>query len=418
MLGGGNGGVRVALDLAKKKNTHVILIDQGDYHSLPPQYYELATLFREEKHGETSREVRREFHRYFSVDSIPLKDIFHGLGVEVVRGHVEHVSPTNSCVTLAQGLRVEYDWLVVALGSRTNYFGIPHLEQNSFGLKTIAEALNIRDRVDELFYSHPKDKKITVVVGGGGFTGVELACELVGYMRKLGRIHGHLEGQWNCIIVEAGAAIFGGASLWVQKKSQLRLQKLGVTVLLNSPIVDVWPNLLYMGGPDNEKKRSLTFDLLVWTAGVKGSCMGEIIEGSTLDKKNCIGVDGTLRVSPHKNIFAIGDIASFVNPKTSKFIGMTAQNAIHEAKYVARVIQKLIADDRAAVTPYEPKFANYIIPLGGKYALLETAHFHASGVLVWALKYLVLARYLFSILPGRRALTLCLRELAIFSKND
>ncbi len=97
---------------------------------------------------------------------------------------------------------------------------------------------------------------------------------------------------------------------------------------------------------------------------------------------------------------------------------MTAQNAIDEARYVSRSLKKLISNKNATLDLYQTKSASFIIPLGGKYALLETSRFRASGLWVWALKYLVLLRYLYSILPWRRALVLTWRELVLFTKND
>lgn len=416
VLGGGYGGTRVALDLARKKVAKIILIDPNSYHALPTQYYELATLFREEKHKEDTRELKREFRRIMISSSAALENIFFGLDVQLIKARAERVDSQNSSVILEGGRVIHYQWLVVAVGSQTNYFGIPHLEQNSIGLKSVNEALNVRNRVDELFLSTPKHKKITIVIGGGGFTGVELACELVGYMKKLSRIHGHPAGNWNCIIVEAGHVVLGATSLWVQKKVQKRLRELGVTVLLASPIIDVWPNLMYIG--DAKEKRALAFDLLVWTAGVKGACAADIIDGVTLDKRNCISPDATLRVPRREKIFVIGDASSSVDPKTGSPVPMTAQKAICEARYVSRAISKLIKNANASLTPHKPKSTSFIIPLGGKYAIVETPFFHMAGFLPWILKYIVLLRYLRSILPLRRVLSLIGRELALYTKND
>lgn len=410
--------MRVALDLARKRAAKIILIDPNDYHSVHSQYYELATAFRVEPKDETQREERRAFHNMFRTAAIPLKDIFAGLDVQVIKSRAERVDSKKSAVILEGGRVIHYEWLVIAIGSQTNYFGIPHLEQNSIGLKSVTEAMNVRDRVDELFLSSPKHKKINIVVGGGGFTGVELACELVGYMKKLSRIHNHPAGNWNCIIVEAGPAVLGATSMWVQKKVQKRIRKLGITLLLDSPIVDVWPNLMYIG----KEKRAFPFDLLVWTAGVKGACPIDIVDGIALDKRNCIFPDSMLRVSVHENIFVLGDAATTLDPKTASPVPMTAQKAIHEARYVSRALRQIIKNNQQAggttLAPYRTKSSSFIIPLGGKYAVVQTPHFRAAGFLPWALKYIVQLCYLRSILPIRRAFALVGRELALYTKND
>jgi len=414
ILGGGFGGVRVALDLARKRAAKIILIDPNDYHSVHSQYYELATAFRAERKGETQREERRAFHDMLRTATVPFEHIFAGLDVQTIKSRAERVDPKKSAVILEGGRVIHYEWLVIAIGSQTNYFGIPHLEQNSLGLKSITEAMNVRDHVDELFLSSPKHKKINIVVGGGGFTGVELACELVGYMKKLSHTHNHPMGNWNCIIVEAGPAVLGSTSAWVQKKVQKRIRKLGITLLLNSPIVDVWPNLMYIG----KEKRAFPFDLLVWTAGVKGSCPIDIVEGTMLDKRNCIFPDLTLRVPMQESIFVLGDAATTLDPKTANPVPMTAQKAIHEARYVSRALRRLIKDKKTHIVSYVPKSSSFIIPLGGKYAVVQTPYFHVAGFLSWALKYVVLLRYLRSILPIRRAIAFVGRELALYTKND
>ena len=415
ILGGGFGGVRVALDLAKRRAANIVLIDRNSYHSLPTHYYEVATAFEPEHKNESRMDRSKIFHELIRSAAIPLEDIFGRFdAVKLVRGEVSRVDPKTRRVILEGGRVFSYDYLVIALGSATNYFGISHLEDNSLGLKTVMEAANVRNRIDELFLQTPKHKKVRVVVGGGGFTGVELAAELVGYMNKLAQIHACPHGHWECVIVEAGPTVLGVSPEPIRRMAQRRLQRLGVTVLCDSPIVDVWPNLIHIG----KEKRPFPFDLLVWTAGVKGACTGDIIEGALLDKKHCVNVTDTLHVGSYADIFTVGDVAGTLDPKTRAPMPMTAQKAIHEAKYVARAIIKLSKNPKTVLRPYFPKYSSYIIPLGGKFALLDTPLAKTSGFFVWALKYVVLLRYLKSILPIRRALWLLAGELALFTKND
>ena len=411
ILGGGYGGIRAALDLGKTRRARVLLIDKNRYHTLPSQFYELGSLFRKEDRAATREEFRKLFHSA----AIPYADIFQKYGdIEFIEAAVEAVEPELALVMLKGGRQVKYQWLVVALGSQTNYFNIPHLERNAIGFKSIEEVFNIRDRIDELFYSTPKHKKITVGVGGGGVTGCEFASELVGYMQKLSKTHSRPVGAWSCVLVEASQNVLGASSPWIQQKARSRLHKLGVTILTESLIVDVWPGLIYIGG----ERRSLGYDLLVWTAGVKGAYENEIIRGILPEKKNCLSVGTALEVKQHSNIFAIGDIAASQDSLTGAFLPMTAQKAVYEGAYVAMAINRLIQNPQKQIERYQPKRSSYIIPLGGKYALLETPHLHLSGFAVWILKYIVLLRYLLSILPPAKALRLMLRELALYTRND
>jgi NADH dehydrogenase len=415
ILGGGFAGVRVALDLARRKSAKIILIDKSPYHAMHGQFYELASFFHKERHGETTGEIKRDFHNSLNSASIAYDDIFHRHpSVEVMRAQVVKVKPRESMVLFADGRGLYYDWLIYALGSETNYFNIPHLEQNAFGLKTPEDALNIRDRIDELFYHAPKHKKITVVISGGGFTGIELAGELVGYMKKLAVLHHHPVGNWACIVMEASSSILSTSSVWAQQKAKKRLARLGVTVILDHSIVDVLPNLLYAG----KERQPLAFDILIWTAGVQGSSMSALIEGVEPSEKRCIPVDETLRMKDAPNIFVAGDSAATLDQKTKQPIPMTAQKALHEASYISRALLALIENPKTKLAKYRPKLSSYIIPLGGKYAILETPHIRASGCLVWALKYAVTFKYLISIVPFRKAFSVLMREIQLYTKND
>ncbi len=415
VLGGGYAGVRVALDLARQKSAKVILIDKNPYHALPTQYYELATFFRNEPRVETIQQLKGGFHNALYSAVISLKELFAKYpDVEVMQATVSLVRPKDSCIVLADGRRLYYEWLVFALGSQTNYFNIPHLEQNALGLKTPEEALNVRDQLDELFYKSPKQKKITVVIGGGGFTGSELAGEVVGYMRKLAREHQHPAGHWSCVVVEAGSSVLGTSSAWAQRKAKARLSRLGVTFLFDHAIVDVWPNLLYIG----QERRPLPFDLLVWTAGVKGSCLGDLIEGIAPSKKNCVPVNNTLRIEGLENIFVAGDVAATVDSKTKTPMPMTAQKALQEAKYISRSLKNLIQNPKAKLKSFEPKSSSFIIPLGGKYALLETPYVKLSGSLIWVLKYIVVFKYLITIMSPWKSFGFLMSEIRLYTKND
>ena len=415
ILGGGYGGIRVARYLAKKKAARIILIDRNPYHMLYAQFYEMATLFRPEQLPEIKKQQRIENHELLTSSAIPLRDIFAPFpDVKIERGEVTSVDPEAHAVIFGTGRKLYYNYLVAALGSKTNYFSIPHLEQNSIGLKSINEAANIRNRIDELFLTTPKHKKITVVIGGGGFTGVELAGELVGYMKKLSLLHGRPIGNWACVIVEAGAGVLGTSTPWVRARAAHRLKELGVTVLTGSAISDVWPNLLYLG----KEKRPFGFDLLVWTAGVKGACEGSIIHWAGVDKKMCLIVDQYLRVQPYENIFTVGDTAATIDADTGASIPMTAQKALHEAGYVARALCRLIKNPKASFAPYTSKSPKFIIPVGGKFALLEASGLRWAGFFAWALKYLVLIKYLVTILPLGKSLRYAAHELRLFIRND
>jgi NADH:ubiquinone reductase (H+-translocating) len=414
IIGGGYGGLRVAFDLAKKKAARIIIIDKNSSHTLPSYLYELATFYREELSGETDKEKWRYFRKLLDTVAVPYSLLFKKTPyIKYEQGTVSRVQPSENKIIFSDGRALIYDYLVVASGSKTNYYDIPHLSDNSIGLKTTDEALNIRNRVDELFSAYPKKKSITIIIGGGGPAGVELSGELIGYMRKLSQQHSHPIGNWRCIIVEAEPSVLSKFPKHVQRLASERLEKLGVTILSNSKVTDVWPNML-----TTSDQRSIPFDLLIWTAGVQGACDGSILYEASFAKNSCLVVDSTLRILPYQNIFTLGDVAASSDPKTGETLPMTAQKASTEGGYVARSLMKLFKNESAELVKYEPGNSKYIIPIGGKFAILSSGRFSFSGVTPWLLKYIVLFRYLRSILPITHAISFTFRQMRLYIRND
>jgi len=415
ILGGGHGGVRAALDLLRAKCARVILIDRERHHATPAYLYEIATFFRNEK-KETKREQELFYKMLLRSVTIPYHLIFEGYReIKIEQGTATRIEPKENKVVMSDGRVVHYEWLIVATGSTTNYFDVPHLKDNSYGLKSIPEAFNIRNKVDELFSSAPKHKTINLVIGGGGPTGVEFAAELVGYAKKLAKLHAHPIGNWHCTIVEQEKTVLSKFSRGVQGRAHRRLSQRGVSVLTESKIVDVWPNVLQL---DGKEKAKIPFDLLVWTAGVQGACSSEILYGAHFVKNSCVVVDTALRVAPEANIFTIGDGAASVHPKTGAALPMTAQKAIWEGAYVGRLLMRFIKNPKTKLPPYKPKKVRYVIPVGGKYAIFAGRHLVFGGRIAWLLKYVLLVRYLSSIVSLGYALRYTMRQARIFAKND
>jgi len=165
ILGGGFGGVRAALELerhlGKDKDYQILLVDQNTFHLYTPSLYEVAT-------GElSSRCVLLPFHR-----------IFRGKRIHFINARINHVDPVRKIVQTSSGEEISYWKLVFALGADTEDFGIPGVVEYAIGLKSITDAERIREGLAHC--SVTRDKPIQVVIGGGGFTGVELAGELHG----------------------------------------------------------------------------------------------------------------------------------------------------------------------------------------------------------------------------------------------
>src|SRR3989338_6973856 len=183
IVGGGFGGVRVAQRLARRMSgVHITLIDKERYHTYHPELYEVATADLPEAFGHVSS----EFTELRSSAAYPLADIFlHDLNVTVLHEEVSSLDFKSNALELKNGTMHSYDILVLAMGSETNYFDMTPLRTHALPLKNIWDALAVRNALDEAFATLPKNHPISIVIGGGGFTGCEFVGELSFFVRDL-----------------------------------------------------------------------------------------------------------------------------------------------------------------------------------------------------------------------------------------
>lgn len=411
VLGAGFGGVLAVKTMLKEQEGgfHVTLVDKNSYHTYTSDLYEVATAFIEEPFGTGG--TKADFSALKSAAALPLRAIFPERDPITIRqGTVIAIDARAQTVFLHNGEKLPYDYLIVALGSETNFFDIPNLREHSLSLKSIADALHIRNTIDELFTSTPKHKKIKIIIGGGGFTGCEFAGELMGYVRKLMRTHGFPKAQIECTIVEAASSVLPTASLWVQKKAAVRLQKLCVRMVTHATIVDVSNREITL-----KNGTMIPYTLLVWAAGVKANTIAEGLAGAKM-KHACLMVDNYLRVKPFKNVYVVGDMAYCFDEERNIPVPATAQTAIQQGIYAARHIIKTEAKQKIA--PYKPRYPKFVAPLGGRYALADLGWIRFSGYPAWLLKRLIALRYFLKVLSLRQAVRFFWMGAALYKKNN
>lgn len=337
----------------------------------------------------------------FSSVSIFLSEIFEGMdNVEILIDEAVGFDTGKNLVKLKSGNEVRYDWLIVSAGSVTNFYDIPGLRARALEFKSTGGALNVRNAVDEAFERRAKHEQINIVVGGGGFTGVEIASELAGYVENLAKLHGHPRENVSVSIVEASPAILGSLGEWPRKKAEKRLKELGVKIILAEPITDVRDGSVLL-----KSGKTQDFDVLVWTAGVRANPICEKILGAKIVQGSCVVVDNHLRVGGYENVFAVGDI-SFCGGFGGKPMPMTSQTAVSQGAYVAYSIKRILHHRK--VFKYHPRKSRFIMPLGGKYAVADLGLVRLSGFLPWYLKRFAALKYFLSILPLRKALRIWL----------
>lgn len=398
VAGAGFGGIRAALTLSSYSNVEVTLINDTPYHSYHPDLYEVAT-------GVLEHERKIDFERLAGTTNIPLKNILYNKKVQLLIDKVVSVNLPSKFVRLKSGELINYDFLVLSLGSVTNYFGIPGAESYGHPLKTTEDALNIRNDIDELVSQ--SDQPISVVIAGGGFTGVELAGELSKYLVKLSKLHKKVKGK--VAVVERGPSLLGGMPKWASQKAQKRLKKLGVELLLDRTIEKVDGDQIYLS-PD----QTVAYDYLIWTTGVKGSIIK--IKGVELTQRSQIKVQHDLSLERYPEVFAVGDLAECLDQKRGCQVSSTAWAALGQGLVAAKNIQRRIQN--LAALQYEPENPGFVVPLGSKFALSNIFNMQLTGIIGWSLKKLISLKYMLSILPLAQAILLWWKGVRIYNNND
>ena len=320
VIGAGFAGLNLIKKL-RNKPVQIVLLDKNNFHQFQPLLYQVAIAGLEP-------------------DSIvsPIRKLFQGYKNLVYRmAEVVRVEPETNRVFTNIGW-VRYDYLVLATGSRTNYYGLKDVERNSVGLKDIRDALDIRSWVlhnlEEAAITcdqKEKDSLTNFVIVGGGPAGVELAGALAEFRRYLlNKDYPEIATEWMKIyLVEAAGRLLPGMSEKASEHALKVLKTLDVEIVLNTSVT------AYDGANVQlSNKNSLVARMLAWTAGVKGEVPSGLKDGA-LAKGNRLKVDGYNRLKNYDNIFAIGDVAAMISPDSAQGHTMVAQVAIQQGQLLA-----------------------------------------------------------------------------------
>ena len=321
IIGAGFAGLRAAKTLAGKK-VDVLLIDQQNYHCFQPLLYQVATA------GLEPEQI-----------AYPVRGIMHNWpGVRFLMARVEQIDRASKHVVTTMG-SFDYDYLIVAAGGQTNYFGNREIEQHSFGLKNLNDAEQLRNHLLSMFEraAYERDPQVrqalhTFVVVGGGPTGVELAGairELVKHV--LVRDFPQLENsQVQVILLEATDKVLGMLPMRLQQKTLQRLEKMGVQVRLNTAVEGASADQVYLKGGE-----VIASHTLIWAAGVRGVELAQSLE-LALARGNRVQVQPDLRLADDPNVFVVGDLAYL--EQAGKPLPQVAPVAIQQAVTAANNI--------------------------------------------------------------------------------
>ena len=365
VVGGGFVGINAAKILSRSKNLKLTVIDRCNHHLFQPLLYQVAAA------GLSPAEI-----------AVPIRSLLSDkANIRVVQDEIQNVNPDEKVVKGKNG-EYHYDYLIMAAGATHNYFGNEDWELYAPGLKTLAQATEIRRRIMTAFEkaeieedTEERKKLLTFVVVGGGPTGVELAGA-IGEMTRftLARDFRRIDPKLTRIIlVEASPRILGSFDESLSSMATRDLESLGVQVWTQSAVSKVTANAVMVG---SEKISSAT---VLWAAGVRASGIGRAMEAE-LDSQGRIKVKKDLSLPGYKEVFVAGDQACFLG-RNGKPLPCIAPVAMQQGRHIARnILDELDSKPRKNFS-YLDK--GQMATIGRKKAIVEVRGFRFGGFMAW-----------------------------------
>lgn len=373
ILGGGFGGLTAARALTKIAD--VTVVDRHNFQTFLPLLYQVSTA------GLAADHV-----------AYPIRGALRKTGAKFRMASPISIDHKNKQVKLDSSELLDFDHLIIALGSTTADFGIPGVNEYALGMKTVNEALTIRAEVMRRFEDlcrFEDDTRFSISVVGGGPTGVEMAGALAELVKgPLKSDQANAAAHIDVRLIEASDRLLPPFSPSISARTKKDLEKLGVKVLLNTAVKELEHRKIIL-----KDGTTIPSEITIWAAGVKGSPAMQQLNLPVVG--NRLSVDQTLQVKNYPNIWAIGDIAGVVG-KNGKPLPMVAAVAIQQGKFIAKQISRLGKQKPLAQFTYLDKGS--MATIGRNKAVVEVKGIKLAGTIAW-LAWLWL--HLFYLLGGR-----------------
>ncbi len=406
VIGAGFAGLKLCRDLVKS-DYQVVLIDRNNYHQFQPLFYQVATSGLEP-----------------SAISFPLRKVFHHTRNIFVRiAEVLHVDMSQNTLHTDIG-SLKYDYLVISTGVRTSFFGMENVRKYAIPMKTVAQALALRNTILTNFEqavthtNQEENKKLmNIVIVGGGPTGVEVSGALAD-LRKyvLPKDYPDLDfSQMQIYLIEASPRLLGSMSEQASIKSKKYLESLQVKVLLNERVVDYDGQFVKLNNG-----QTIESNTMIWAAGIHGT-YPEGVDETVVGRGNRIVVDRQNRISGFENVFALGDVAYMETTKYPHGHPQVAQVAIQQANNLAKNLKRMSAgkslfdfeySDKGSMATVGRNLAVVDLPFwrfGGKFAWFVWMFVHLMSIVGVKNRLLIFVNWVWNYLTYDQSLRLIIR---------
>jgi len=367
IIGGGFGGLKLAEKISTK-NYQIVLIDKNNFHQFQPLFYQVATAGLEP-----------------SSIVFPFRKIFHGKKDFYFRlGEVKKINQEAQLLETSIG-QLNFDYLIIATGADTNFFGNQNIEKYSFPMKSIQEALHLRNTIFQRFEDAintsdlaERVKLLTLVVVGGGPTGVEVAGTLAEMKTHiLPKDYPDMDfSTMKIILLEGSSRVLNAMDEVSCLKAKMYLEELGVDVRTNVRVLDYNGDQVLL-----KDELPIPSKTVIWSAGIKGNVI-DGLKTSVYTLGDRILVNEFNQVdSIHNNIFAIGDIAAMISDDLPKGHPQMAQPAIQQGLNLAVNLNRI--NDGLTLTPFHYKNLGSMATIGRNKAVVELPKYKFQGFFAW-----------------------------------
>lgn len=400
VLGGGYGGILTAKklekQLRKRDDVQISLIDKNTYHTMLTELHEVAC-----------ERVPEDAIR------INLERVFNQRKVDVIHDKVTEINYEAQKIIGTVG-SYEYDYLVIASGSKPTFFGTPGVEEHGMTLWTYEDAVMIKDHIREQFQQASieldpvkRAAHLTFLIIGCGFTGIEMVGELAEWKDRLCRTFSIDESDVKIHVADMLPKVLPIFDDKVSKKAHDYLLKQNIDVILGAKIVEVKEDEVVFDGRDN-----ISTYTAIWAAGIEGS---DIMASASLQKqgRNRVHTNKYLQSLDHDNVFAVGDNIFYIPEGAERPVPQMVENAEHSSGTVANNIVALLTNK--TMEEYKPEFHGAMVCIGGRYGVAQLEFgdrkIHMSGFFAMFVKHFINIVYFLQVAGLNKVWTYLLHEI-------